>query len=280
MTDSRISRNFSHASLSPPTVYAYHLSAKKYDDDYYGTVTHRMEIHWWWVGLSFLVLRVPNTASVDTGLEPLHDFDLGPLRCCPRPRNSDICPEMNEYIPCTIASEIERRENRIDGVLATYPSFVEANCTATVRKILCEQNFPTCVINPDGSHEVLLPSGNACKQSLEDDCSIFPLSVIEEACSLYEPTSTNYSVDNCSAPIITLNHCTVDWYVPEWILQYVKQIDIELDAARKSTLEFLNENCWEKFKEVRCKSVGRCWAQGTRLELIISNETCDEALSW
>ena len=242
-----------------------------------------MEIHWWWVGLSTLVIlisRVPDTESVEPGVEPLSIFDLGPLRCCARPRESNICPGISDYIPCTIASEIERRENRIDGTLATYPSFIEANCTETVRKILCEQNFPTCVINSDDSHEVLLPAGDACKQTLQDVCSIFPLSTIEETCALYEPTSTNYSVGNCSASNITLHHCTVDWYIPEWILQYVKQIDMELGSARSSSLSALDETCWEKFKEVRCKSVGRCWAQDTRLELIISNETCDEAYSW
>jgi len=136
------------------------------------------------------------------------------------------------------------------------------------------------MINSDGSHEVLLPSGNTCEQKLEDACPLFSDEVIDSTCSLYESISANYSVGDCSATNITLNHCTVDWYVPEWILQYVKQIDMELDAARKTTLEFLNENCWEKFKAVRCKSVGRCWALGDRLEHIISTETCNEALSW
>ena len=136
------------------------------------------------------------------------------------------------------------------------------------------------MINPDGTHKVLLPAGNTCKQSLQNVCLVFSLPLIEQTCSLYEPTSANYSVRDCSAANITFNHCTVDWYVPEWIQQYVKQIDMELDSARSSSLLSLNESCWEKFKEVRCKSVGRCWAEGTRLELIISNETCNEAFSW
>ena len=90
-----------------------------------------MEIHWWWpVGLSVLVIlisRVPDTASVEPEVEPLRVFDLGPLRCCASPRDSDICPGISEYIPCTIANEMERRENRINSTLASYPSFIEAN---------------------------------------------------------------------------------------------------------------------------------------------------------
>ena len=226
------------------------------------------------------MLRGAQAAAVEPTTDEEHDFDLGPLRCCPRPKVSETCPGMSNYIPCTIASEMERRENRISSQLGTFPSFVE-NCTESARKILCEQNFPTCEINPDGSHEVLLPSRNACEQKLEDTCSPwFPDELIEQTCSLYEPTSANYSVRDCSAANITFNHCTVDWYVPEWILQYVKQIDMELDIARSSSLEFLNKNCWEKLKAVRCKSVGRCWALGDRLEHIISTETCNEALSW
>ena len=197
-----------------------------------------MEINYWWVGLSctvmFMLSRRTQVAAVEPTTNKEQSFDLGPLRCYARPRISDICPEISAHIPFTIASEMERRENRIDSTLASYPSFVDANCTETVRKTLCEQNFPTCVINSDGSHEVLLPAQNACKQKLEDACPWFSDVDIDAACSLYEHTSTNYSVGNCSAHNITLNHCTVDWYVPEWILQY-GTARFKLDAREHCT---------------------------------------------
>ena len=243
-----------------------------------------MEIHYWWVGLAYLLMALSkgaHAASVEPTRE--HGFDLGQLRCCARPKYSDICPHISDYIPCTIANDIERREHRIEEAVADHdPSLFDANCSDSIRDILCQQSFPTCVINPDGSHEVQLPARSTCEVKLEEACEILRESkTLEEICSLYEPTSTNYSVGNCSGSNVVLNHCTVDWYLPAWLHQYVKQIDLELDNALTAG-QFTSEDrsCGDKVKNVRCKSVGRCWAQGDRLEHIISIETCNEALSW
>ena len=240
----------------------------------------RMEIHYWWVGLSCLVMvlsRGAHTASVEPRLE--HSFDLGQLRCCARPRDSEICPEMSDYIPCTVANEMERREHRINMTIQNHKNPVIVNCSDNIRHVLCEQSFPTCVIKSDGSHEVHLPARSTCEEKLGgDDCANLQGSTeIEEICSLYENTSTNYSVGDCSLPNITLNHCTIDWYLPAWLHQYVKQIDLQLTNTRS---EILDDDCWKDFRDARCKSVGRCWALGDRLEHILSNETCNESLSW
>ena len=242
-----------------------------------------MEIHCSWVGLSCLLMLLSkgaHTASVGPRENVKeHGFDLGPLQCCSRPKDSEICPEISNYIPCTVANDMESRETMISSTVATHP--FEANCSDSIREVLCEQNFPTCVINADGSHEVLLPARSTCKEKIGEACGSALKDVIEATCSLYEAASTNYSVGNCSASNITLNHCTVDWYLPEWIVQYVKKIDVELDNARTvGLLADLDDSCWEKLKQVRCKSVGRCWALGDRLERIVSIETCNEALTW
>ena len=247
-----------------------------------------MEIHYWWVGLACLLMvlsKGAHAASVEP-TQPVqeHGFDLGRLRCCPKPRDSDVCPDMiSDFIPCTIANDMERRENRIRQTLASQsPLLFEPNCTRSIREVLCEQNFPTCVINSDDSHEVEVPARSTCEEKLKEVCEIYRNNprAIEEMCSLYEPTSTNYSVGNCSVVNVTLNHCTIDWYLPAWLLQYVKQIDVELDNALSDQFITTSHPCWEKIRDVRCKSVGRCWALGDRLEHIISLETCNETVSW
>lgn len=248
-------------------------------------------IHNLWVGLSCLLIVGAHSASVKTRqtVQIEHDFDLGPLRCCAKPRDSDVCPDLSDYIPCPFVEDMDKREERIRMRLADYernPSTVDRyeNCSRDLAEVLCEQNFPTCVINPDGSHEVQLPEKDACEQKMESCPPFFrAIPVLKDICSLYEPESITYSVSNCTASApsgISLTHCTVDWYIPEWGYQYLKRIDLELVNMRNDELQGLNDICWKKVKDFHCKSVGRCWAQGTRLEHINSANTCNEISSW
>ena len=246
----------------------------------------RIEIHYLWVGLSLLISLSKGAHSASVKAREVteeHPFDLGPLRCCRRPKISEVCPDIGEYIPCTVAGEMDSREERIESRVNNYEGYpnTNSNCTDGLREVFCNQNFPTCVINEDGTHEVQLPDQQTCKEKL-DTCPerMKSLRFFIDICSLYESTSTTYSVGNCSASNIALTHCTVDWYIPEWSLQYLKLIDTELDTAREIELSGLTDSCWEKVKKFRCRSIGRCWAQGDRLEHINSQEDCGSALSW
>ena len=244
-----------------------------------------------WVGLSCLLILFcdgVHSASVKARqtVQEEHSFDLGPLRCC-RHRDSDVCPDMNEYIPCPFVNEMDEREEIIRVTLENYDSnpstnTLYENCSRDLGEVLCEQNFPTCVINADGSHSVEFPAQDTCEQRMVS-CPGFvrATSVFQDICSLYEPESTSYSVSNCTAPGITFTHCNdVDWYLPEWGYQYLQQIDLELENMRKDELRGLNDICWQKVKDFHCRSVGRCWAQGDRLEHINSINTCNEVSSW
>lgn len=244
----------------------------------------RIEIHYLWVGLSLLISLSKGAHSASVKAREVtkeHSFDLGPLRCCPKPNISDVCPEVGEYVPCTVVGDMDSRKERIKSRVddyARYPN-ADSNCTDGLREIFCNQNFPTCVINEDGTQEIQLPDQQTCEEKL-DTCpsSMKSLASFQDICSLYEPTSTTHSVSNCSASNIALTHCTVDWYIPEWSHQYLKLIDTELDTAREIQLSGLTNSCWEKVKKFRCRSIGRCWAQGDRLEHINTAEDCSAAL--
>lgn len=255
-------------------------------------------IHNLWVGLSCLLIVGAHGASVKKRqtVEEEHRFDLGLLRCCARPRDSDVCPDLSDYIPCPFVKDMGEREERIRMRLNDYnrsPSLnpLYENCSRDLGEVLCEQNFPTCVINADGSHEVQFPAKDTCEEKMES-CPISRrrTPVYKDICSLYEPESTTYSASNCTAPAtsgISLTHCTgtvaqtEHWYIPEWGYQYLKQIDLQLDNMRRDELAGISDSCWETVKDFHCRSVGRCWAQGSRLEHINSINTCtNEASTW
>lgn len=244
-------------------------------------------IHSLWVGLSCLLIvlfcKGAHSASVKARqtLEEEHNFDLGPLRCC-RHRDSDVCPDIGEYIPCPFVKDMDSREETIRMRMMNYENVGSQyeNCSRDLGEVLCEQNFPTCVINADGSHSVEFPAQDTCEQRMES-CPNFvrQIAIFQDICSLYEPESTTYSVSNCTVPEITLTHCNVDWYLPEWGYQYLQQIDLELDNMRKDELRGLSDTCWQKVTDFQCRSVGRCWAQGYRLEHINSINTCHDLVS-
>ena len=250
------------------------------------------KIHNLWVGLSCLLIvfcKGAHSASVKERqiVEEEHDFDLGPLRCC-RHRDSDVCPSMSELVPCSFVKDMDDREGRIRARMMTYKDLAttnpqHANCSRDLGEVLCEQNFPTCVINADGSHSVELSAQDTCEQRMES-CPgyVRRIDVFEDICSLYEPESTTYSVSNCTVPEITLTYCNVDWYLPEWGHQYLQQIDLELDNMLNlnGELSGISDTCKQKVKDFHCRSVGRCWAQGDRLERINSINTCHEVSSW
>lgn len=120
------------------------------------------------------------------------------------------------------------REDNIRRVLQTYEDPALHNCSEGLREVLCEQNFPTCVINSDESHEVKLPSKDMCEEKVLNSC---PFNVRAlNLCSLYKDTSSNYTVGDCMYVNRTYNHCTINWYLPEWIQQYVQNIDRYLET--------------------------------------------------
>ena len=242
------------------------------------------KIHYWCVGLSCLIVlsKAPYAVSAETIRE--NSFDFGPLRCCARPRDSEVCPNLSDRIPCTLATNMTAIEERILYELTIFGKFssVYSTCSEGIRDILCKARFPTCVITANGTHQIQLPPRDTCKTKL-DSCPTFLQSNdnIDDMCFLYDSTNTTYSVANCNAHNMTgLSHCTVDWYLPEWLRRFVRKIDEDLGRSRNVDLLSVNTSCWEKIRDFQCQSVGRCWAQGDRLEYINSRETCNEVMRW
>ena len=244
-------------------------------------------IHRSWVGLVFsLLLTLSNAASLKTRETMEHPFDLGTLSCCPTPRSDvNICTDLPDFIPCTIAHEMEDRENSIKRTFNSLSRLdgVNATCAEAVKNVQCSQKFPACVTLPSGDIEVRFSLQDDCDEQLDLCPSYLKTSFIQEGLCLI--SNSSYPVDNCeaSSPEQPLNllHCTVDWYLPEWIHQYLKVISSELNALHPTFMSNGGtDSCWAKYRNFRCQSVGKCWAQGDRLEGINTLEACREAVRW
>jgi len=243
-------------------------------------------IHSCWLGLVFsLVLALSNAASLKTRENMEHPFDLGALSCCPTPSSDlNVCTDLPEFIPCTVANEMQARENSIKRVFDSLSNLNEVNstCVEAVKSIQCRQKFPACVTLPSGEREVHFLLDD-CEEQLESCPTYLKNSLIQEGLCLI--SNSSYPVNNCEASSreqpLNLLHCTIDWYLPEWIHQNLKVINSELNELQNTfTFNGASSSCWAKYRNFRCKSVGRCWAQGDRLEGINTLEDCKEAVRW
>ena len=242
-------------------------------------------IHSCWVGLVVcsLLLTVSNARSLKTREDLEHPFDLGTLSCCPTPRSDiNICTNLPDHIPCTIANEMEDRE---DNIKRTFHSLSNRNstCAEAVKNVQCSKKFPACVTLPNGDLEVRFSLQDDCNEQLELCPNYLRESFLQEGLCLI--SNSSYPIDNCeaSSPERPLNllHCTANWYLPDWIHQYLKVISSELDALHQLFMSSgATNSCWAKYRDFRCQSVGKCWAQGDRLEAINTLEACREVVRW
>jgi len=241
-------------------------------------------IHSSWVGLVIcsLLVTLSNAASLQTREnQEEHAFDLGTLSCCPTPR-SNTCTNLPDYIPCTVANGMEDTENSIERTFNSLSS-VNATCAETVKNIQCSQKFPACVTLPNGDLEVRFSLQDDCDEELEL-CPIFLRDSLRKE-GLCLISNSSYPMNNCEASSpeqpLNLRHCKVNWYLPEWIHQYLQVIDKELNALEQTFMSNgATDICWDKYKDFRCQSVGKCWAQGDRLEGINTSEDCSEVVRW
>lgn len=73
------------------------------------------------------------------------------------------------------------------------------------------------------------------------------------------------------------------WYVTEWMFDYLRNLDEELEAASGDLRALINnEVCFQMFINFRCQSVGRCWDQGRRIEFSANatKSKCEQVKNW
>ena len=222
---------------------------------------------------------------------PENPFDTGPIGNCLVPTAEQL-PTCSKYINYpvpeallseTIASIREKavsgaRESAESRELIAGDANMVAGCGSAVEKLECYKKFPSC-LNDDTSVEFI---NENCESQLESSCTEHD-SLIVYSCSntnqqgldlstCTKATSTPYDYKYCSS----LQGWS-DVYLTEWMNVSLINSEREIEDF---TMFGTSEECTVLYTELKCGEVGRCWHQGTRMEINSTKELCESVLNW
>ncbi len=215
-----------------------------------------------------IVQAVPNTVN------PL---DLGSVSSCV-PIDSYRCGSLVDYM---VPEPVANLSNVIEEFIARQyssasPEAQDDDCTDALLEALCYEQYPSC--NPvDGTVSTQVTAN--CTDRLGTCTS--PQFYIDEYCTFQ---ITNASLDQCK-PLLQLaeensyvfKRCNstpfwVEAYVTEWMFNYLTKMDNDTDEFLRE--QPTTEECMADYINFRCGSVGRCWDNGKRVELIHNQTDC------
>lgn len=250
--------------------------------------------------LSFIqnAMTVPLSRR-EVQVEQENVFDIGPLSSCKIPTATDlpICSKYINYpVPEVLLSEptVNILENSIDGARQSAEDLEEAwndqasalVCGSMVEELECYEKFPACV---NDSTRVSYVTEN-CETKLASSCSSFVFNIRKDfycGISKFIPegednilpldtctkvSSTSYNYKYCS----NLNGWS-DVYLTPWMNVSILNTEIDIESF---TMLSNDQMCIDQYTELKCGEVGRCWNQGTRMEINSTQELCDAVLMW
>lgn len=206
------------------------------------------------------------------GIVQENPFDAGPVDSCEIPETR-FCTNVNYPVPASVARMVNITEESIRDIYGEG-----GPCAEALREIHCSQQFPRC---SEPEHTVTLDSSN-CAEML----SVCPESIQNSGlCSL---TSGSTALGNCR-PVTDYDYqfqwcpTNAEWHVTEWMVELIKHVDAQLSIrfGEESTSALKGyPQCLEDYSRFVCQEVGRCTADGDRIEVINTIEFCDSVLSW
>ena len=216
-----------------------------------------------------------------------HSFDLGPLTSCEVPPSiSSVktqCPNVDYPIPAVVLEDqvfsvayIRNILTNIDNALISSDENVKSACRQSFTDELCSFYFPRC----SDDHSTVDVSFNCTRAKAQCPSSNFDFDLF---CPKVSPHDGVYPIEPCKMKEeqqVSLDRCAsyVDQALPSWLLVHVKAI--EGKAVSGHGLLSGNAECAEMFLNYSCRSIGRCWSQGCRLERVNSKEQCNSTDAW
>lgn len=232
-------------------------------------------------GRPHLQHRAPNTAE--------NQYDLGVLNTCVTPRLNACSKYVDYQVPGVLADQrmVAIKEATI---MASYNviraelqnGYNSTNCAEAFRELECHNQFPRCSDDSEGARKVSF-SDRSC-QKLTTQCapSLANRFATEGYCSL----NTTVPLEQCKRTSEYSGHhiCNTvtgwsDWYITDWMHLYLQKIEQQIAAFRTSNYGD-STTCVQRYIEFQCQSVGRCWDQGRRAELIPSRTGCNNVVNW
>ena len=252
--------------------------------------------------LSFLVLSLTKTAFTNPLASHVHKleersiadppenpFDTGPIGSCVVPTAQQL-PTCSQYIDYlvpeallfpTVSSIREKavygaKKNAENREATAGDESMATGCGKTVEELECYKNFPSCA---DNSSTVKYVQEN-CENKLQQSCTEYNLLtscryVEEEPVKLEtcnKVSSTSYDYKYCSK---LQGWSTI--YLTEWM--NVSVINAEEDI-HSFAMSGTSQQCIDMYTELKCGEAGRCWHQGTRMEINSTRELCESVLNW
>lgn len=219
--------------------------------------------------------QLNDIVDVNTVHNPL---DIGAVYNCTVPTNLTFC-DINYPVPEAVNTLAKVTETLIENEYNTFIDLaVTDDCLDEVRELLCVQYFPRCylegeVVNVEVTGECL-PSCEKAEPVKPCDF-IFKVNSSLGDCKLvsHYAAETEYTFTVCDI--------SEKRYVTEWMFQYLLETDQELENS-KAFLESSPSACLPDYFDFKCQEVGRCWNQGTRIEMSKNNAECTRlnSLQW
>lgn len=229
-------------------------------------------------------------------------FDIGPLSGCKVPTAADlpICHKYINYpVPEVLLSEIvgNIQEKSVDGAKLTAEDLEESassdqdkaiECGAIVEQLECYKRFPACVNETTKVSYVT----EGCKTKLQTNCSSQFFDILRDlSCGTADflaqedDKSAAMPLDTCtkvSSTSYNYRYCSnlngwSDVYLTPWMNISVLNTENDIESFAMFSN---NPVCIALYTELKCGEVGRCWDQGTRMEINATQELCNAILNW
>ena len=196
------------------------------------------------------------------------------------------CPNVDYAVPAVtlqdadshltlIRSTVTALRVRIAVDHAMFDSTKAEACEQEFKEELCSLFFPRC-----SSDRATVDVSFNCTRAVGQCPDGFDV----RFCPKLSGYGDVYPIEPCKQKVqqVPLGNCAmaVDQTLPSWLALQVKAIE----GYTIDTYDYLNgtpqRDCADLWGNYTCQSVGRCWAQGCRLEHINSMERCNKLDSW
>lgn len=232
-----------------------------------------------------LLLLLHVTSCIADG--QTNPFDIGAAYGCALPQvDASVCT-VDYQVPAAVAHHrIFAIKQGIVNVSTGSTGGESAECKSAINQVQCARHFPRCTSSEDRvsvvySQQACMQALNTCTDGAVDKGSCeFTVNATQGTCK----TVAQFAAES-QIPLTACNKTAQDsyWYVTEWMFAYLRDIDEQLTLSYEDGLdEILNKECFERYAQFRCQSIGRCWDQGRRIEIHPNNvmSNCQDILNW